>query len=65
MTPIDRLLDDLRAAARAAKWEAVTLARHVGLGENTLRDFWKPSWNPRADTIRVLCRALLPDGGAP
>lgn len=52
-------LDRLRAYARSKGWRKSRFAKEAGLSDTVLRDFDKPSWNPRITTVQKL-EAIVP-----
>jgi DNA-binding phage protein len=58
MTEVERLIVRVRkfvTKREPIKWR---LALKAKLSENSLRDCDKPSWNPRADTLAAVIKAI-------
>jgi len=51
---IDVYLQKVRKWVTARNLTPHGLARNCGLGPGTLAKMYKPEWNPRVDTLRVL-----------
>lgn len=56
-----RLREAIRAYVRYRRWAIYTVAKKAGIGDTTLRDIWKPEWNPTPETLRVLTALIPPD----
>ena len=42
----NEILMNMRSVARDNGLTKTSIAKMAGLGDTSLRDFWKPSWNP-------------------
>lgn len=56
---VDQTIAMIRAYARFRDWSKTELAKRAGLHDTTLRNFWRPTWNPHADILRLL-HQLIP-----
>lgn len=58
MSDVNKIISRVRrfvTKRRQIKWR---LARRAGLSENALRDCDKPGWNPRAETLAKVVKAM-------
>ena len=58
MAEVDVLIKQVRDRMLLSGLRRATLAARAGLSVNTLRDMLKPGWNPSAETLRAVERAL-------
>jgi hypothetical protein len=57
----DATIAAIQAYARHKRWTRYRLAKEAQIGQTTLRDFYRPNWNPSLDVVRILYALIPPD----
>tara|TARA_Y100000310_G_C20557946_1_gene751518 strand:+ start:764 stop:961 length:198 start_codon:yes stop_codon:yes gene_type:complete len=48
----NEIVHRLRAAAKTHGLSKTSIAKLAGIGDTTLRDFWRSNWNPTLDVLQ-------------
>lgn len=58
MDDLDKLIARIREPIASGRMTKTEMARRAGLPLTTLIELQRPTWNPRADTLRALLKAV-------